>query len=128
MAQPGQDAYGEPEQWEFDYPWDNMVKTGFWLWAMSGFKELKTQDEIMAYDPRWIGDMHLAYTLYSHQKNQSAVMKLFENYMAFKENPAEYRKLIEQEKSAKERDTADARKISSRRGSQARRMMFDGDE
>lgn len=68
--------------WHFDYAWE-IVKIGFWLWAMSGFKRLPHHTEVLSYDPRWISDMQLAHQLYSHKKNSSPVMqmgeKLFKN-------------------------------------------------
>lgn len=78
----GGQTFGEPEEWEFDYPWD-VVQTSFWLWAMSGFQRLPTQTEVMEYDPRYISDMRLAHQIYSHQGNQSAPMRLFEQWQAF---------------------------------------------
>lgn len=91
MAQSGKDnsAYGEPERWEFDYPFEQ-VQTGFWLWAMSGFQRLPNQDEVSKYDKMWISDMKLAYQLYSFMGNQSPVMKLFEEHTAYTNNPASY--------------------------------------
>jgi len=76
-----QDVFGEPEEWAFDYPWE-IVRTGFWLWKMSGFQRLYTQDEVMVYDPKWIGDMSLAYTIYSHKSNTSPIMALYEQWIA----------------------------------------------
>lgn len=72
-------SYGEPEEWQFDYPWDT-IQTAFWLWAMSGFQRLPIQEEVMAYDSRYISDMQLAYQIYSHQTNDNAIMRLYEEY------------------------------------------------
>lgn len=74
-------VYGEPEEWEFDYPFE-IVQTAFWLWSMSEFQRLPTQDEVMAYDARYISDMKLAHTIYSHQGNKSAVMQQYEQLQA----------------------------------------------
>lgn len=82
------------------------MQIGFWLWAMSGFKRLPTQDEVLAYDPRWISDMRLAHQLYDHQTNQTAVMQLFDQYMAFQENPDAFRAQQELSKQAKAFDAA----------------------
>lgn len=73
--------FGEPDEWEFDYPWE-VIKDSMWLWSMSGFQHLYNQDEIMAFDPRYISDMRLAYRLYSHQGNQTAPMKLLEQWQS----------------------------------------------
>lgn len=86
-------TFGEPDEWEFDYTWE-VVQTAFWLWAMSGFQRLPTQNEVMEYDPRYISDMRLAHQIYSHQGNQSAPMKLFEQWQAFNQNPDSYKASI----------------------------------
>ena len=86
-------VYGEPEEWEFDYPW-TIVQTAFWLWSMSGFQRLPLQTEVMSYDPRYISDLKLAHQIYSHQGNQSAPMRLFEQWNAFNENPDGYKASI----------------------------------
>jgi hypothetical protein len=72
----GNEVFGEPEKWEFDYSWD-VLQTAFWLFSISDFKRLPTQDEVLSYDPRYISDIKLMYWLYSYQGNQSAVMKMF---------------------------------------------------
>lgn len=74
-------VYGEPEEWEFDYPFE-VIQTAFWLWAMSDFHRLPTQDEVLSYDPRYISDMKLAHTIYSHQGNKSTVMQQYEMLQA----------------------------------------------
>ncbi len=76
----GEPEYGEPDEWHFDFPWDE-VQIGFWLWVMSDFKHLPTQQEVQQYDPRWISDMKLAYKIYSHQGNNSAAMNRVEQWM-----------------------------------------------
>lgn len=81
-------SFGEPEQWEFDYPWE-VVKTAFWLWSMSGFQRLPTQEEVKQYDPRYLSDIKLAYQIYSHQNNESAPMKLLEHWSAMRGNEDE---------------------------------------
>lgn len=83
-------TYGEPEKWEFDYPWQ-VVQTAFWLWSMSSFQRLPIQDEVLQYDPRYISDLRLAHQIYSHQGNQSAPMKLFEQWEAYNQNPDGYK-------------------------------------
>ena len=80
-----QGTFGLPPGWKFDYPW-SMVKIGFWLWMVSGFERLPTQQEVMAYDPRWITDMQLAYQVYSFYKTQSP---LFEILRQSEENEGE---------------------------------------
>lgn len=86
-------VFGEPEKWEFDYPW-SVVQTAFWLWSMSGFQRLPLQTEVMEYDPRYISDMKLAYQIYSHQGNQSAPMRLYDQWQAFNQNPDGYKASI----------------------------------
>jgi hypothetical protein len=103
-------TFGEPDKWEFDYPWD-IVQTGFWLWAMSGFQKLPTQDEVQAYDPRFISDMRLAHLIYSHQGNSSPLMKLFENWMQFQENPEAFAKDQAQQSETTERDDSKQSKM-----------------
>lgn len=70
-----QGTFGLPKRWKFDYPW-SMVKIGFWLWMVSGFERLPTQQEVMAYDPRWITDMQLAYQVYSFYKTDSPLFEI----------------------------------------------------
>ena len=77
----GNTTFGEPEEWSFDYSWE-VIQTGFWLWAMSDFKHLPTQDEILRYDKRYLSDIRLAYTIYSHQGNNSPIMQIFEQLTA----------------------------------------------
>lgn len=62
-----------------------MVKTGFWIWAMSDFQRMPSQDEVAQYDPRWISDMKLMMQLYSFQTNSTSVMKVFEEQLAKEE-------------------------------------------
>lgn len=70
-----QGTFGLPEKWKFDYPW-SMVKIGFWLWMVSGFERLPNQHEVMAYDPRWITDMQLAYQIHSFYKTDSPLFDI----------------------------------------------------
>ncbi len=76
-----QDAFGLPDEWDYDYPFE-LVKTGFWLWAASKFQRLPTQQEVKAYDPRWISDMQLAYTMYSFYRNDSPLFSILANWQA----------------------------------------------
>lgn len=80
-------SFGEPDFWRFDYPFD-ILQTAFWLWAMSGFQRLPTQDEVMAYDERYLSDIKLMYQIYSHQGNQSLPMQLLEQYEHAQKNPS----------------------------------------
>lgn len=77
----GNTTFGEPDEWQFDYPWD-VIQTAFWLWSMSDFKYLPNQDEVLAYDRRYLSDIRMAYTIYSHQGNNSPVMQIFEQLSA----------------------------------------------
>lgn len=89
-AKKGNEVFGEPEEWEFDYPW-SFVKTAFWLWAMSGFQRLPPQDEVWSYDPRYIDDMKLAHMLYAHQTNESPLMRIMEQAVAGEEVKKAYK-------------------------------------
>ncbi len=84
MGERSKGTFGEPDEWEFDYPW-RRVKIGFWLWSMSGFQTLPTQDDVSRYDERWVSDMQLAKTLYDFQNNNSQEMRLFNKAIAIKE-------------------------------------------
>lgn len=98
-------VYGEPDEWEFEYPWE-VIQIAFWLWAMSGFKHLPNQEDVLKYDPRYISDVKLAHMIYSHQGNNSFEMKLYEQWAAFQENPEgmkEYAKVV---RNSKETDMA----------------------
>jgi hypothetical protein len=103
MHETGKKVYGEPEQWEFDYSFEK-VKLGFWLWEMSGFKYLPTQDEVDQYDSRWVSDMRLAQTIYAHQGNDSIEMRLLEQYEQFSNNPDAYRAV---QQAARQKDDTD---------------------
>jgi hypothetical protein len=97
------DQYGEPDEWQFDYSWD-ILQNAFWLWSMSGFQRLPTQEEVMNYDPRYISDIRLMHMIYSHQGNNTAVMQLYQQWEAFQENPALYRARMEAEKATRSYD------------------------
>jgi hypothetical protein len=58
-----------PSSFAFDYPFEK-IKIAFWLWMVSGFEHLPTQDEIDLYDKRWISDMKLAYHFFSAKKSK----------------------------------------------------------
>jgi len=75
MSGKSRGVFGLPERWQFDYPW-SLVKTGFWLWMTSGFEKLPTQEQVMAYDPRWITDMQLMYQIYAFYKNDSPLFDI----------------------------------------------------
>lgn len=45
---------------------------------MSGWQELPSQQKVLEYDPRYISDVQLAYTIYRHQTNNSVDMQVFE--------------------------------------------------
>lgn len=77
LASKGEDVFGLPEKWEFDYSWA-LVKIGFWLWMTSGFERLPTQEDVMRYDPRWVSDMQLAYRIYSFYKNDSPLFNIMD--------------------------------------------------
>lgn len=79
MTTKAQGQFGLPQSWKFDYPW-SMVKIGFWLWMVSGFERLPTQQEVMAYDPRWITDMQLAYQIYSFYKTESPLFDILNQH------------------------------------------------
>ncbi len=81
MVEDGKGEFGEPEKWEFDYPWEK-VRAGFWMWAMSGFTKMPTQDEIDLYDKRWVDDMRLCMTIYRHQGNNSPEQRMVESFIA----------------------------------------------
>lgn len=120
----GSQVYGEPEEWEFDYPWQ-IVQTAFWLWSMSGFQRLPLQSEVMSYDPRYISDLKLAHQIYSHQGNQSAPMRLFEQWQAFNQNPDGYKASISNLVANQQNDAASSNQLYNRqsRGAQARGRM-----
>ena len=86
----GNSSYGEPVYWRFDYPF-KILQTAFWLWSMSGFQRMPTQDEVLEYDDRYLSDMKLLYNIYAHQGNQSLVMRLFEQHEQFNKNPNMWR-------------------------------------
>ncbi len=71
---------------------------------MSGFKELPNQEQVGKYDPRYISDMKLAMHLYSHQHNNSPVMKMYEQWEAFNENPDAYKLHAEENRAMIERE------------------------
>ncbi len=72
------EVYGEPEKWEFDYPFD-FVKLAFWLWKMSDFRHLPSQDEVAKYSSAYISDMKLAQWLYSHQGTENPMQKMVDD-------------------------------------------------
>lgn len=98
-------VYGEPDEWEFEYTWE-VIQIAFWLWAMSGFKYLPNQEEVLRYDPRYISDIKLAHTIYAHQANNSFEMKMYEQWMAFQENPEGMKEYAKVMRNAKETDMA----------------------
>ncbi len=79
MSSKSQGTFGLPEAWSFDYPW-SVVKIGFWLWMVSGFERLPNQQEVMAYDPRWITDMQLAYQMHDFYKNRSPLFDILHQH------------------------------------------------
>lgn len=113
MHQSGKDSktFGEPDEWEFDYPWE-VVQTAFWLWSMSGFQRLPTQDEVMSYDPRFVSDLRLAHQIYAHQGNTSVPMRLFENWEAFQSDPHGFRAQQEFQNRTDQNDAAPRTGIS----------------
>jgi hypothetical protein len=70
-----------PEEYQFDWPFD-IIKVAWWLWAMSDFQRLPTQDEIMLYDARYISDMQLASEIYAYTHNQHPLMRAVEAFHA----------------------------------------------
>jgi len=62
--------FGEPEEWSFDNPVP-LVKTGYWLWKLSGLQRLPTRQEVLSYEDSWITDMQLINTLYEFQNNKT---------------------------------------------------------
>lgn len=97
--------YGEPDEWEFDYPF-NFLQIAYWLWAMSDYKHLPSQDEVARYDPRYISDIRLMVQISSHQRNNSPLMRMFENWQSFSTDPEAYRKQEEVLKSLDQSDSA----------------------
>lgn len=73
---------------------------------MSDFTRLPTQNEVAEYDLAWISDMRLMQQLYSHQNNNSPVMKLYQEYIDYKENPAAHRAQNEMLKHIQDNDAA----------------------
>ena len=106
-------TYGEPDEWEFDYPWE-IIQTAFWLWAMSGFQYLPRQDEVMAYDPRFISDIRLAHMIYSHQGNKSAPMRMLEQWEAFNKNPQAYEAQQQMQQTIQNTDSANPQALFNR--------------
>jgi hypothetical protein len=49
-----------PEEFKLHYH-ARMVQIGYWLFKMSDYQHLPTQDEIGSYDPNWISDIKLAH-------------------------------------------------------------------
>lgn len=77
----GPDTFGEPEEWHFDYPWE-ILKTAYWIWAMSDFKYLPHPDEVMAYPREWITDMKLMMNISGHQSNTRPEQRLVDDLVA----------------------------------------------
>lgn len=75
------DSFGEPEEWHLDYPWD-ILQTGYWLWAMSGYQTLPHPDDVMRYPKDWITDMKLMRNIAGHQTNQRPEQKLIDDVVA----------------------------------------------
>jgi hypothetical protein len=98
-------VYGEPDEWEFDYPFD-FLQIAYWLWAMSDYKHLPSQDDIAKYDPRYISDMRLMVQISSHQRNNSPLMRMFENWQAYNSDPEAYRKNEAALKASERNDSA----------------------
>lgn len=86
MSQTSDKVYGEPDSWTFDYPYD-FLQTAFWMWFMGDFKRLPTQDEVYAYDPRYISDMRLMYHIYAHQSNHDPIMNMYDSWNAYHDDP-----------------------------------------
>lgn len=80
MSEPSS-TFGEPEEWHFDYPWE-ILKTAYWIWAMSDFKYLPHPDEVMAYPREWITDMKLMMNISGHQTNTRPEQKLVDDLVA----------------------------------------------
>lgn len=78
MTSKSEGVYGLPEQYAFHYP-KSLWKIGFWQWMASDFKYMPTQDEVGRYDPRWISDMQLAYTIYRFYANKDQKFQIMEN-------------------------------------------------
>lgn len=53
-----------------------------WLWVSNGMGVMPTQDDVGRYDPRYVSDMRVLQQIYSHQKNDSVVMQLYEQHTA----------------------------------------------
>lgn len=99
-------TWDEPDEWEFDYEW-SVVQDAFWLWSMSGFQRLPSQDEVLAYDPRYLSDIRLAHQIYSHQGNSSAPQQMLEQYLAYSANPEAYKAGVEAQRMAMQQEGGD---------------------
>lgn len=86
----GQQVYGEPDEWEFDYPWE-FLQVAYWLWHMSDYKHLPTPEEVAKYDPRYISDMKLMVQIGMHQRNSSPLMRMLDQWQAYNADPAAYK-------------------------------------
>lgn len=68
----------------------------------SGFEKLPTQDEIMAYDPRWITDMQLMYKMYSFFKNDSPLFNIADSSSSFYDDPKNQNKEYDSKQDGKD--------------------------
>ena len=99
-------TWDEPDEWEFDYQW-SVIQDAFWLWSMSGFQRLPNQEEVLAYDPRYMSDIRLAHQIYSHQGNNSAPQQFFEQYLAYTKDPEGYKLGVEAQRMALAQEGSD---------------------
>lgn len=96
-------AFGTPEEWEFDYDWAR-VKVALWVFILSGFKVLLTQDEAGRYDPRWVDDIKLGLTFYSFVTNDHPIVRMLDEALAFKKDPISYENMKKARELAEQYD------------------------
>ncbi len=105
MAEPGGSVWGEDEEWWFDYEWEH-VKIGVYLWCLSGWQRMPTQDEVLALDPKWFSDLQHARKIMMHQANKSPMMQMLEGHLANENLNKVAQDFSEEEIHTRRKDTA----------------------